>query len=81
MSEPQAAIKPCPFCGHPGRYSEYRYDYGWERKVYCDGCDAIGPDRGSEVAAITAWNQRALPRGLVFIEQDGSIREPTARDT
>ena len=47
-------IAPCPFCGGPARVLDECDCYS----VMCDGCDAEGPLRKTEIGAVSAWNKR-----------------------
>lgn len=54
----EAALKPCPFCGHETVEILGRGDVHWGR---CDAidCGTAGPIRHVEADAIAAWNRRA----------------------
>lgn len=54
------SLLPCPFCG--GAADIYHdkgqpgYDPFWV--VYCERCEARGPEKEKREAAIKSWNQR-----------------------
>lgn len=54
-----ATLKPCPFCG--SRKSKLGAYEGVGESIHfviCLGCQADGPVRNTEEAAIEAWNRR-----------------------
>lgn len=61
-------LKACPFCG--GTASMFGGLWA-DPYVACNGgpdeivCDARGPSRGTEPAAIAAWNRRATEREAI----------------
>lgn len=69
----------CPFCGAESDQQRLiEIDRGsWA--ATCDGCGAIGPQHGTELAAAWGWNGDALPRlGLAGLEAKcGSTRSRT----
>lgn len=55
-----AIVKPCPFCGKSvstidNTNGDFAVVCDWGK----DGCGAVGGYRGSQRAAIEAWNRRA----------------------
>lgn len=51
-------LKPCPFCGSTNVHmSDGEKD--WMQYVYCEDCNAIGPDGNTMISYAEAWNQRA----------------------
>jgi Lar family restriction alleviation protein len=47
-------LRPCPFCGDAKQLRFYEY----LGRIVCDACHTLGPLKGSERAARTAWNRR-----------------------
>ena len=69
-------LKPCPFCGAMVDEDECPYPYGRENqfwKIVCvnDSCDGQVVS-GSPDKAITAWNTRALERGVGAMVPEGT---------
>jgi Lar family restriction alleviation protein len=57
MNTNKAELKPCPFCGTvPVDANPFFVDERWH--IYCDHCEAAGPDETDEAQAIKAWNER-----------------------
>lgn len=64
-------LKPCPFCGKPGKCLQQFTDgppqppYGsqtdehWGWRVGCRNCEVYFWNEGDEAPAIEAWNRRA----------------------
>lgn len=63
----EVAHKHCPFCkgvaslilrrkAVTGIQHITRYDYF----VFCEGCGARGPEKGTEAQALLAWNKRPV---------------------
>lgn len=62
----EAGLKPCPFCGVPPFHEVQNGNntpFGQVQFVWCEKCDACGPERYSEAEAIEAWNRRASVQG------------------
>lgn len=58
LTSPNAGIKPCPFCGCPDTgLAQMPLRKGW-LTVQCSRCEASGPWRTEEDAAIASWNAR-----------------------
>ncbi len=60
MSNPY--LRPCPFCGYSKPFvtsihPEESIKFYW---VFCDNCEAQGPQREFEEAAVTMWNSRDM---------------------
>lgn len=56
-------MKPCPFCGKPGRMvSDYRGKHGFMAVCdnYEDRCQAEGPWSEFQTMAVAGWNRRAI---------------------
>jgi Lar family restriction alleviation protein len=62
LTSPNAGIKPCPFCGCPDTgLAQMPLRKGW-LTVQCSRCEASGPWRTEEDAAIASWNGRLWQR-------------------
>ena len=56
---------PCPFCGgrDTAALAQMPFRKGW-LTVQCARCEASGPWRTEELAAVAAWNSRADVAGV-----------------
>ena len=57
-------LKPCPFCGYAPFETPQNTHHplpdrsGYQVSIWCQGCDAEGGQRLTDVEAIKAWNRR-----------------------
>ena len=53
-------IKPCPFCGRPGKIYEWKGAGEFAFAVLCTrlSCNIEGPHAGTGIGAIKKWNRR-----------------------
>lgn len=74
--EAAEAVAPCPFCGaapedcpqnserpHPKRKGD------WCTYIWCDNCNARGPEKREPAEAAAAWNTRAYEANPTEIEE------------
>lgn len=64
VSDSAGALKPCPFCGGPGRVSNRRNGDLMQARwcVFCKGPVECGAEMGfydTKAEAVSAWNRRA----------------------
>lgn len=61
-------IKPCPFCGSPGKLGAMKTQGEWRALVSCSHCSVDGPGSFSrlkdcaKVGAVQLWNTRPAQR-------------------
>jgi Lar family restriction alleviation protein len=58
-------MKPCPFCGNANDDALIAIgDWLTSYAVFCDVCEASGPDATSAMGAIERWENRSVSNDL-----------------